>query len=252
MAAKKLDTNPLKLKIDGLKLFLENNSEKKLLTPDMRTLEGMKTVVYSKEFYEKADKSTPLYFMYRGICRAGDKQLFEKYGIRYDVTLIPYLELGEEYNKTLGHYHPLASGNLSYTEVYEVLEGEAHYLLQKKVEKEVEDAVLIKAGKGDRVIIPPNYGHVTINPKKKTLVMCNLVFSGFKSEYKEYEEMHGAAYLEFLGDKLFKNASYGRLPGLRVLKAKKIFDGNIYGLFLKNPEKFSFLWDPKLISDYKL
>ena len=247
MAEKRLNVNPLNLKTDGLKLI----SEGVLLEPDARKLSDMKEVIYSKEFYEKADKSTPLYFMYRGICIAGDKQLFEKYGIRYDVTLIPYLELGEEYNKTLGHYHPLASGNLSYTEVYEVLEGEAHYLLQEKAGSGIEDVVLISAKKGDRVIIPPNYGHVTINPKKKTLVMCNLVFSGFKSEYKEYEEMHGAAYLEFLGNKFFKNASYGRLPKLRILKAKKIFDGNIYGMFLKNPEKFSFLWDPKLISNYK-
>jgi hypothetical protein len=46
-----------------------------------------------------------------------------------------------------------------------VLEGDAHYLLQRaQNEERVDEAILVKATRGDKVIIPPNYGHVTINP----------------------------------------------------------------------------------------
>jgi oxalate decarboxylase/phosphoglucose isomerase-like protein (cupin superfamily) len=53
----------------------------------------------------------------------------------------------------------------TYRELYEVLKGDAHYLLQRAQNKErVDEAILVKATRGDKVLIPPNYGHVTINP----------------------------------------------------------------------------------------
>jgi glucose-6-phosphate isomerase, archaeal len=42
-----------------------------------------------------------------------------------------------------------------------VLEGKAHFLLQKKT---LADLVLVLATTGDIVLISPGYGHVTINP----------------------------------------------------------------------------------------
>jgi|GEM_PF-2282682 glucose-6-phosphate isomerase len=40
--------------------------------------------------------------------------------------------MGLEFVKTCGHYHPPVNPKLRYTypEMYEVLEGDAHYLLQ--------------------------------------------------------------------------------------------------------------------------
>ncbi len=53
----------------------------------------------------------------------------------------------------------------TYSELYEVLERDAHYLLQRAQNGErVDEVILVKATRGDKVIIPPNYGHVTINP----------------------------------------------------------------------------------------
>ena len=50
--------------------------------------------------------------------------------------------LGLEYTKTVGHYHPQIPGtDISYPEIYQVLEGSATYLLQK-VEHENEDVLL--------------------------------------------------------------------------------------------------------------
>ena len=40
--------------------------------------------------------------------------------------------LGSEYVKTVGHYHPPVPGtDVSYPEIYQVLDGSATYLLQK-------------------------------------------------------------------------------------------------------------------------
>ena len=68
----------------------------------------------------------------------------------------------------------------------------AHYLLQSVA---LDDAVLISATAGDLVIIPPGYGHVSINSSADTtLSMANIVSTAFESEYGEYEKQHGAAW----------------------------------------------------------
>jgi glucose-6-phosphate isomerase len=69
--------------------------------------------------------------------------------------------LGGEYVKTKGHHHPENPAGTGYPELYEVLDGTAHFQLQTKA---LDDVVLIEVHKGDIIAIPPGYGHVTINP----------------------------------------------------------------------------------------
>ena len=71
-------------------------------------------------------------------------------------------------------------------EIYEVLAGEAHYLIQTR---DCSDVVMISARAGDVVVVPSGYGHVTINPSKKdVLEMANIVSSRFTSNYEGYED----------------------------------------------------------------
>ena len=125
--------------------------------------------------------------------------------------------LNGEYVKTKGHYHPENPVCVGYPEVYEVLEGKAHFLLQKK---SLDDIVLVEAAMGDIVLIPPGYGHVTINPApEETLTMANLVSTAFSSEYGFYGEMHGAAYYELAANILEKNPRYPDIPAIRKTDA---------------------------------
>jgi len=96
------------------------------------------------------------------------------------------------------------------------LDGNAHFLLQTK---KLDDVVLIEAHKGDIIIIPPGYGHVTINPSpSQTLTMANLVSTAFTSEYAGYDHMHGAAYYELVGGIVQKNPAYPEVPPVRRMK----------------------------------
>lgn len=97
-----------------------------------------------------------------------------EFGLRYDITVIPPAKFGKEYVKTAGHYHPKApKSDVSYTEIYQVLEGSATYLLQKAGRKgRVLDVAVVEAEKGDIVFIPPDYGHITINRSDKVLKMA--------------------------------------------------------------------------------
>ena len=112
--------------------------------------------------------------------------------------------------KTKGHYHLKNPAGTGYPELYEVIEGVAHVLLQKKT---LDHIALAKATNGDIVNIPPGYGHVTINPSRdETLVMANLVSTAFVSEYAFYEAMHGAARYELMDNTLVRNPHYPEVP----------------------------------------
>ncbi|MBU4190179.1 MAG: glucose-6-phosphate isomerase [Candidatus Thermoplasmatota archaeon] len=223
----------------------------KRIRPDIRRLYDMKEVIYDKEFLENAE-NIELYYMYRGVfLDETDKKTMEENNLRYDITIIPPMKIGKEFVKTAGHYHPFIPGtNVTYPEVYEVLEGEAHYLLQKKENDKITDVVLVSAGKNEKVIIPPGYGHVTINPSKNVLKMANWVASNFSSVYEPIKKMHGAGYFETTTG-FIKNENYEYLPELRFLKQKEYKnvgltkDKDMYYIIRDNPELLGFLTKPQ-------
>ncbi|MFA6049204.1 MAG: glucose-6-phosphate isomerase family protein [Candidatus Micrarchaeia archaeon] len=255
----------MKINASPLELSYENGGKtllfgKTRLGADVRLLSQMAEVLHDPDFAKKAGGALELYYMHRGVIRKEDADLFQKNAIRYDVTIIPPKMLGREFNKTAGHYHPQASLGKSFPELYQVLAGEANYLLQKRVVRagkdvggEIEDAVLVCAKEGDAVLVPPNYGHVTANPSKnETLVMANLVECNFKSDYAPYKALGGAAYFELSSGDFFKNPNYEKVPPLRARPARLfeptaeagITNESIYAQFLENPQKFKFLKTP--------
>jgi len=197
----------------------------------------------------------PLYEMYRGVCRTeADKNWLASHNIRYDVTRIPARTLCREWIKTKGHYHPISPDGQAYPEIYEVLEGAAYYLLQKR---DLSDIALVRAEEGDLILIPPGYGHVTINPTNETLTMANLVSSAFASDYLPYEQVRGAAYYIFSDESMKKNPLYpADIPEIRVVDAtgtrlpEPLPDRSLYELigdeiklrFLNHPKEFDALY----------
>ncbi|MDN5347241.1 MAG: glucose-6-phosphate isomerase, archaeal [Clostridia bacterium] len=196
----------------------------------------------------------PLYYMYRGVCWEKDQDLFLQHDIRYDLTVILPGTLGREYIKTVGHFHPLKPhSSESYPEYYEVLDGEAFYLLQKNNRSgEVEEIMAVEAKKGDKVFIPPGYGHVTINTGDRPLVMANLIERNFSSLYEPFREKHGAAYYYLKSEKgkgdFCKNPHYQNSVALKLVAAPAlpqpttvVKNKGLYEAFVSEPEAFKFL-----------
>ncbi len=227
--------------------------------PDIRMLSDIKAVLLDREILREGDRE--LYYMYRDLALSrSDRDTMLEYGLRYDITIIPPAMLGREYVKTLGHYHPAVPGtDISYPEVYEVLAGEGHYLLQRRTGDSVIDVVLVRASAGDKVIIPPDYGHVTINTSNKELKMANWVSREFSSVYEPYVELHGAAYY-LTEDGFIANPGYRDVPEIREARPKSFSEvglargREIYGLvkdiemldFLNRPQEFGWLFEDVL------
>ncbi|MGD0577102.1 MAG: glucose-6-phosphate isomerase family protein, partial [Candidatus Staskawiczbacteria bacterium] len=174
------------------------------IIPDIRRLNDMREVLCDKNF-AKNSPDMDLYFMYRGLEKKGE--------LRYDITIVLPKMLGEEFTKTKGHYHVGAYG-----ELYMVLEGSAIYLMQKRKsgsENEIEDCYFVKTEKGDAVVIPPYYGHITINPSEnEELKMANWVSDNCKSDYSLFEKLNGACYF-YTKNGWVKNENYKSVPELR-------------------------------------
>ena len=233
--------------------------------PAVRILEELKEVVLDKNFLATADMDMELYYMFRAVSKdEEDERETKDKGLRYDITIIPPNKLGLEFVKTAGHYHPFLPGSkMTYPELYEVLDGEAHYLLQRREQEQgrgterITDVVVVKAKKGDKVIIPPNYGHVTINPSEATLKMTNWIANTFSSIYEPIKIKGGAAYFELTNGAFVKNAKYGELPDIRFLRPSDVEkelglnlnlskETEMYEL-IKQPETLAFLTNPNLL-----
>jgi glucose-6-phosphate isomerase len=175
--------------------------------PNIRYLNDMRDILYDQKWAAKAP-NMELYYMYRGINKKDD--------LRYDITIIPPKMLGKEFVKTKGHYHIGSFG-----EIYIVLQGKAIYLMQKTEKNRVVDVFAVKAKKGDVVLIPPDYGHITINPsKKEELKTANWVSIKCRSDYKPIEKMGGGCWFYTAGGWV-KNKNYKKIPELRFEKPRK-------------------------------
>jgi len=222
----------------------------KVREPDVRRLFDMKDVILDQEWLNGAE-NFDLYYMYRDLflSRSDHSRLLD-FDLRYDITVIPPGMLGCEYVKTAGHYHPNPEGsNISYPALYEVLEGEALYLLQNK---DASDVVVVHASIGDKVLVPPDYGHVTINCSNKRLKMSNFVARSFSSLYEPFRKMAGAAYY-YTRDGYLKNGHYRSVPEVRHLAAPDSTHLGLLGLsksremysLVREPEKLDYLVHPQ-------
>jgi len=178
------------------------------LIPDIRYLDEIREVLYDQKF-AKNSPDMDLYYMYRNLKQEG--------GLKYNITVIPAKMLGCEFIKTAGHYHVGPE-----KELYNVVEGEAIFLMQKGNEKKIEDVYAVKAKAGDSVIINSFYGHVTINPSNNELKTQDWSPVETKSDYSLFKKMRGACYF-YTTKGWVKNKNYKSVPKLRFEEPIKDF-----------------------------
>lgn len=263
--------------VSGLPMVLaeggtvEFGSEMREVEPVPRTLDEMRDVLWN----QTAAGPPVVYLMYRGVGVKGESCALSGRGLRYDVTVIRWGDVGGEYPKTFGHYHPRYGGTgLTYPEVYEVLHGTAHLILQRPSGDDpavIEDVVVVEAKQKERVVIPPGYGHVTVNPASEYLVMANVV-GKFQSDYRYYKLFKGATYYELPsrgrsgsgtgGSSVsaspiwVRNDRYRRVPPPRLgdVRFKALAEElgmtpgvPMYALAVAHPEIFDWLANPTLV-----
>jgi glucose-6-phosphate isomerase len=212
----------------------------------VRRLEEMREVLYDQDFAKSADPSQPVYCVHRDIPFSRSRCDLSLAELRYDVTLIPPMRLGQEYPKTYGHYHSVGPGGLAYAEVYEVLQGTAHVLLQKIEREKVIDLYVVEGHPGDKLVVPPDHGHVLINPGEQLLATGNSVSRRCAADYEFWRRRKGGACYEVFERRFVKNPTYGDIPEVKMKTPHNSFskEFRLTDLLLRNPSDFLFLIDP--------
>ncbi len=211
-------------------------------------------------YLKKDEHKQMLYWMYRYFEDEKDKKVFKKADMEYDLTVIKNGKIGREFMKTVGHYHgKFPKTNTTYPEVYEVIEGEIEYLLQTRPDKKGKvDVVLVEAETGDKVVVPPGYGHISINIGNEIVVSSNLQKADLPAEadYDFYEKNEGAAfYRTEKGLEPNPNYKINQLRVVRPLEKEEfglVKNKTLYDSFLENPKHFDFLVNPQNYDFFEL
>ncbi len=228
--------SPIKIEFTDDGLFANNTK----LDYSVRMLSQLSEALM-KPIHPKEDKA--MYLMYRDV--------FGMNNLRFDITIIASRVLGTEFARTYGHYHSEAEDGQMYPEIYQVLYGAAKFILQKENKDGSVDVLLISAEKGDVILFPPGYGHVSVNSStKEPLFLSNLVSNNFKSNYDSYKKNRGPA-IYCTTEGIVRNTNY-LIRSVKKLSAKEL--NKRYGFvcedllveFNSTPEKFEFLNKPSL------
>ena len=210
--------------------------------------------------YKKEDE--PYYDFYKAIGRKSEKSKFSDVNLRYDSTVILNGDANGEYKKTAGHFHYEITGeSISYPELYQVIKGKALFVMQKVADFRkdgrmlVKDAVIAEVNAGEAIVIPPDYGHCSINIGGEDMVFINLVSCDSHNYYDSVKKSNGMCCYAMKtpdgGYSIQKNARYDFDCNPRVvvpadsaaLGIRK--DVPIYTAFLENPGKFVYLNAPE-------
>ncbi len=201
-----------------------------------------------------------VYWMYRNLGLQGNEHMVKTHSLRYDLSVFRLHRFGQELMKTSGHYHPaIWQGGPSYPEIYEVAYGTAIFLMQEVDDinagpdsVDVSSCIALECRQGEKAIMPPNFGHVTINPDPNTpLITTNWVCSDFSSVYGGAEVCQGFAWYRTEDRGWVENPKYAcEVPKLRharcgdVPELGLVAGRGLYESGLANPELFAWLKRP--------
>lgn len=194
----------------------------------------------------------PLYYMYNGIYRKAHKAIFKEQHIRYEYTILMPQSIHGEMMKAHGHIHGIHPiKKTRHMEAYEILQGTGFFELFTYKEQSIQ-VIMLKVKKGDYLIIPSDYYHLSINTGKDPFIFGDLIIEDANSEYGHLKEKKGAPVYVMEGAQgmpVFNiNEHYqGYEIGITQLNAEDVPWDNpvdpipLYAHFVANPEAFHYL-----------
>lgn len=234
---------------DGV--FCENSNKK--------MLHQMKGLLYDDSAAN--EKNEVCYIFYADITCSKDRMKFKEKGFTNGITVLMPGTMKGECRKNSGHYHGYVKGHtLTFPEAYEVLIGEAVFLLQKSTnfdrpqeELQVQECKAVFLKPGEKIIVPPFYAHCAVNVGEGPMAFgnmaapCPLLYEPIRSKHGFFNYV-----LKKDGKIIFiPNSRYQNLPQLHIAEAKEnsklgiVFDIPMYESFVKNPSRFEFLCNPE-------
>ncbi len=195
--------------------------------------------------YERPPSAArPLYHMLNGITPREHPEPGST--LLYELTSLRPGTVGPEWVKTIGHLHGRAPDGLGYPEAYEVVAGEALFVLFRAAA--APRCVIVEARPGDLFVIPPGWHHLAVNAGRQAMVFADVVGRAVAPDYSLLFAHQGAPV--YLGPAAARrNPRWPAMPVTRVGCAElagtlPAVHGSLAGAFFTSREQFDYLLDP--------
>ncbi len=206
-----------------------------------------------------------LYTIYMDIRVPGVTEGLAARGLGYGAVVYNHGAVGREALRSQGHVHSTSPATgIGYSELYEFWRGRGLVYMQSSAEADVDDVVVVAAGPGDKVAIPPGWAHATINVGDEPMVLGAVYALAAELLYEPLRRLQGTAHYILFDGTLEPNLAYERVPKARReaphvfsdqgiqpgCPALEAFAGDENCLdFVSHPERFPALWERLIAGD---
>lgn len=196
-----------------------------------------------------------LYTIYMDVRVPGRAEHLRRLGLGYGAVVYNHGSLGGEALRSQGHVHsaPEATG-VAYSEIYEFWHGRGLVYMQDSATAEVGDVIVVEAGPGDKVVIPPGWAHATVNLGDGPMVFGAVYALEARLLYEPLRALQGTAHYVLADGTLERNPRYRRVPEARrqaphevpghgVARGRPALAGDLGRLDLvSRPERYPGVW----------
>lgn len=194
-----------------------------------------------------------VYAIAMDVARLQDREELKKRMLLFGVVTYAAGRLGEEPIRSQGHIHRISQhSGWSPPELYEIWQGKAIIYMQEFVADDPGRCFAVIAGPGEKVLVPPGWGHATISADpQQPLTFGAWCDREYGFEYEAVRAHKGLAWYPLLQDDQViwqHNGHYapGRLQAVtpRPYREFGITDEPIYQQFIDDPARFLFISRP--------
>jgi len=242
------------VRLDPLRLELSFGSGIRTRPPVVRRLDEVRSLL------RDASASGPehLYTIYMDVQVPQIAPLLRAHRLGYGAVVYNHGSLGGERLRSQGHVHSAnpATG-VVYSELYEFWHGRGLVYMQDAAGPEVGDVVVVEAGPGDKVAIPPGWAHATVNLGAGPMVFGAVYALDAQLLYEPLRALQGTAHYVLADGRLEPNPRYRSVPMPRrqaphhvpehgIESGRPVLAGDVGRLeFVSRPERYPRLW-PRL------
>jgi glucose-6-phosphate isomerase len=146
----------------------------------------------------------------------GRVQALRSLGLGYGAVVYNHGALGAEALRSQGHVHSApASTGVAYSEIYEFWCGRGLVYMQDSATAHVSDAIVVEAGPGDKVVIPPGWAHATVNLGDSPMAFGAVYALEARLLYEPLRALQGTAHYVLADGTLEENPRYRAVPAAR-------------------------------------
>ena len=160
--------------------------------PEYRTLDAIRGSLLDPE----CSGPSPVYAIAMDVRLSEDEEDLKARSLLFGVVAYAAGQLGREPVRSQGHVHAIAPhSGWSPPELFEIWEGEAIIYAQERTTDDPGRCIAVRAGSGDKVVVPPGWAHSVINAgTKKRMVFGAWCDRQYGFEYAGVRAHGGLAY----------------------------------------------------------